>query len=51
MANSPEIKNLDDKTKKGGALIINILAAVKALAQMIAILIPIRKDLMSMICK
>ena len=50
MANSPEIKNLKDKIKNGGALIINILAAVKALAHMIATLIPIRMDLISKIC-
>ena len=47
MANIPEIKNLEAKTKKGGALTIKILHAVKALAHIIAILIPSSNDLMS----
>ena len=47
IANIPEIKNLTDKTNKGGALTTKILTAVKALAHMIEILIPIMNDLIS----
>tara|TARA_B100000315_G_scaffold82454_1_gene75584 strand:+ start:80 stop:253 length:174 start_codon:yes stop_codon:yes gene_type:complete len=43
----PEIRNLKDKTRKGGALDIRILADVNALDQIIENKMPINMDLKS----
>ncbi len=43
----PEIKNLSDKTRKGGALDIKILADVNALDQITENKMPINMDLKS----